>query len=281
MSFGILNSFASEPITPLIKPADLNKEKFALGELLFHDTRLSKDKVTSCHSCHNLTSGGDDGLIKPAKLGVNTPTVFNASKNYYIGWRGNFNNLKAHLEFILANPNVMGTHWNNTINAFNADTDYQKRFNQIYKAPISKDTIIDAILYYEENLILPSDFDQYLLGDREAISPAAQIGYDAFKDYGCISCHQGVNIGGNLFQELGVFLPYKGVNGDYKTQKLRVPSLRNVAQTAPYLNDGSIASLNDTIHIMAEFQLGLTLTNIEVSQIIAFLESLNSNREPK
>jgi cytochrome c peroxidase len=272
-------SIASEPIVPIFKKDHINSKKFELGQLLFLDARLSSNQERSCYSCHNIALGGGDRLKKPANLAFNAPTILNVSKNYYFGWRGEYSQLKPQLEMILENPDVMGTNWAFVIPAFKEDELYSKRFNFLYENGISKENIIDAILYYESNLVFPSKFDKFLLGDSNAISLSAKQGYEKFKDYGCASCHQGANVGGNIFQELGVILPYKGIIGQYKTEKLRVPSLRNVARTAPYFSDGTVKSLKKAIEIMAKHQLGQKLTEAEIDQIADFLKSLNSIME--
>lgn len=267
---------AIEPIIPIVKNPSIDTEKFELGELLFKDNRLSGNQNTSCYSCHNLTAGGDDGLKTSINLSTNSPTVFNVSKNYYLGWLGKYNQLKLHLEMILNNPKVMNIDWAFTINALANDVVYTKLFKAIYKTGVSKTNIINALLYYEENLILPSKFDAFLLGDINAISASAKKGYEKFKDYGCASCHQGANVGGNVFQKLGVINTFSGENGNYATKTLRVPSLRNVAVTSPYLHDGSVKSLKGVIKLMAKYQLGQTLTDTEVDQIHDFLKTLTS-----
>ena len=272
-------TLANEPILPIFKKENLNSKKFELGQLLFKDTRLSNNQEKSCYSCHNIALGGDDGLKKPAKLAFNSPTILNVSKNYYIGWKGKYSQLKPQLEMILENPKIMGADWGFVIPSFKSEALYSKLFNTLYDDGVSKENIIDAVLYYESNLVIPSKFDEFLLGDVDAISLSAKKGYEKFKDYGCVSCHQGANVGGNLFQELGVTLPYKGVNGNYKAEKLRVPSLRNVARTAPYLHNGSVKSLKKAIEIMAKHQLGQNLTDVEIDQIAEFLTSLNSITE--
>lgn len=272
----IFTCIASEPISPIFKTDNLDIEKFELGQMLFEDKRLSGTQQTSCQSCHDIATGGDDGLKTSANLSSNSPTILNVGKNYYVGWQGKFNQLKPHLEMILDNPKVMGTDWDYVLRAFNDDFVYSEKFQSVYKNAISRDNIIDAIVYYEDNLIAPSKFDEFLLGNTDAISSSAKQGYKKFKDYGCVSCHQGANLGGNIFQKLGIALPFKGADGKYKTKKLRVPSLRNVERTAPYLHNGSVDSLRDVIKAMAKYQLGETLTDTEVEQIYAFLKSLNS-----
>lgn len=279
LSYGFFNCLASEPITAISQPKNLDTQKFELGKRLFKEPLLSVNQDTSCHSCHDFATGGDDGLKTSENLTFNSPTIFNVSQNYSFGWRGQFDKLSQHLDFALANPKVMGSDWPLVIKAFKRDSHYLKSFNTVYKGDISKETITAAILYFESNLILPSPFDAFLLGDEYAISSTAKKGYENFKDYGCVSCHQGANVGGNIFQELGVIHSYKGIDGQYQTKKLRVPSLRNVANTAPYLHDGSIKSLDNVIAIMAEYQLGQILTDLEIKQIIAFLTSLNSITE--
>jgi cytochrome c peroxidase len=269
-------SLANEPILPIFKKDNLNSKKFELGQLLFNDTKLSNNQEKSCYSCHNIALGGGDGLKKPANLAFNSPTILNVSKNFYIGGEGKYSQLKPQLETIFENPNVMGTDWTFVIPTLENDVLYSKLFNTLYDDGVSKENIIDAVLYYESNLVIPSRFDEFLLGDNNAISLSAKKGYDKFKDYGCASCHQGANVGGNLFQELGVILPYKGIKGKYKAEKLRVPSLRNVARTAPYLHNGSVKSLKKAIEIMAKHQLGQNLTDVEIDQIAEFLKSLNS-----
>ena len=271
--------FANEPIYPIPKPDNINVEKFELGQTLFKEVKLSGNQQTSCYSCHNVAAGGSDGLKTSKNLPFNSSTILNVSKNYYIGWKGKFTQLKPHLEMLFANPNVMGTNWPLTLSELKANSLYLQWFNSLYDDGISKENIIDAVLYYETNLIVPSKFDKFLLGDESAISFSAKQGYNKFKDYGCASCHQGANVGGNVFQKLGVVAPYKGINGQYKTEKLRVPSLRNVAQTAPYFHDGSVHSLRRVVSIMAKHQLGQTLEIEDVEQIIAFLTSLNSITE--
>lgn len=271
-----LYCFASEPITPIFKNNNVNIKKFELGQLLFKETRLSGNQKKSCHTCHNIVDGGDDGLKTPENLPRNSPTILNVSKNYYLGWLGKYSQLKPHLEMIFSKPEVMGTNWSFVIDSFQDDLLYSEKFRLLYEDGISKENIIDAVLYYQSNLIAPSTFDKFLLGDLNAISLSAQKGYSKFKDYGCASCHQGANVGGNVFQKLGVVIPYEGVNGTYESHKLRVPSLRNVARTAPYLHKGSIKSLKNVIKVMAKHQLGQTLASEEVDQISDFLTSLNS-----
>jgi cytochrome c peroxidase len=276
---GFSSGFANEPITPIYQTKNLDIQKFELGKTLFKETLLSTNQTTSCHSCHDFATGGDDGLQTPDTLSFNSPTIFNVSKNYFFGWRGQFDTLDQHLDYVLANPKVMGADWPVAVKALKQDPIYLDKFNLVYEGDISKETITAALLYFEQNIILPSPFDAFLQGDKYAISASAKKGYKHFKDYGCVSCHQGANVGGNIFQTLGVVYPYKGLDGQYQTKKLRVPSLRNVAKTAPYLHDGSINALNSVIAIMAEYQLGQTLTMEEIDQIAAFLTSLNSITE--
>lgn len=267
---------ANEPIYPIYQKDNLNIKKFELGQLLFKEVKLSGNQQTSCQSCHNIAEGGADGLKTSKNLAFNSPSILNVSKNYYFGWQGRFTQLENHLRMLFENPKVMGTNWPFTLIALKKDPLYSELFRLLYKNGISKENIIDSILYYESNLIVPSLFDDFLLGNQNAISVSAKEGYKKFKDYGCASCHQGANVGGNVFQVLGVTVPYNGTDGEYEAKKLRVPSLRNVARTSPYFHNGSIQSLRDAIEIMAKHQLGKELSNEDINQIVDFLTSLNS-----
>ena len=144
--------------------------------------------------------------------------------------------------------------------------------------------ITDAIAEFEKTLITPNaPFDRYLNGDENAISSQAKRGWEAFKSNGCVACHQGQNIGGTMYQKIGIFEPYPNQEnlGRYEITKIesdkmvfKVPSLRNVAKTAPYYHDGSIPTLDVCVQFMAYYQLGRFLDQQTVDDIVAFLESL-------
>jgi cytochrome c peroxidase len=284
-----------EPIQPIPVNIAVDSNKVALGEKLFQDTRLSSDNRVSCVSCHNFSQGGADRLshsigIDGAKTKVNTPTVFNVRFNFRFNWDGKFENLSDHLNALMTHPKVMGVQWKEAIQSLQKVPEYVRLFNQIYSDGINQTSIKDAIVAYQLSLNTPNArFDRYLGGDKQALTATEQEGYRLFKAYGCVSCHQGVNIGGNMFQPFGVIGNYfadrgnitKADYGRYNVTKkeadryvFRVPSLRNVALTPPYFHDGSAKTLERAIAIMIKYQLGRPLSKEEIEPIAQFLRTL-------
>lgn len=273
-----------------ISEVPYNKEKAILGKKLYNDTSLSKDGTVSCNTCHRTDNFGVDN--KEFSTGVkgqldkpfNTPTTFNSAFNFVQFWNGRAKDLKEQAKVPFFNPIEMGLESDSElIQKVNANTAYINDFKKIY-GEINIDNIMDAIAEFEKTLVtLNSPFDRYLQGDTTAISQKAKRGYEAFKNNGCIACHQGKNIGGNMYQKIGVFedYPNQEVLGRYEITKnpedkmvFKVPSLRNIAKTAPYYHDGSIPTLDACVQFMAYYQLGKFLDQKTVDDIVAFLESL-------
>lgn len=265
-----------EPITPIPSPPAADPLKLALGESLFDDPRLSHDGTLACSSCHNIhTNGADDGRRQLAqdgsKLPLNILTVFNAALSFRQNWEGNFRTLEAHTQSSLENSANMGTSVDEVLEKLNADPSMVRKFSQAYGHAPDRTSFLDAIATYVRSLLTPgSRFDIWLGGDAAALSAEEQNGYWLFKSLGCISCHQGVNVGGNLFQRHGIFRPLASP----KPEIVRVPSLRNVATTAPYFHDGSAPTLREAVRKMGEAQLDQRLTDQQVEAIVAFLNTL-------
>jgi cytochrome c peroxidase len=265
-----------EPITPIPSPPAADPLKLALGESLFDDPRLSHDGTLACSSCHNIhTNGADDGRRQLAqdgsKLPLNILTVFNAALSFRQNWEGNFRTLEAHTQSSLENSANMGTSVDEVLEKLNADPSMVRKFSQAYGHAPDRTSFLDAIAIYVRSLLTPgSRFDIWLGGDAAALSAEEQNGYWLFKSLGCISCHQGVNVGGNLFQRHGIFRPLASP----KPEIVRVPSLRNVATTAPYFHDGSAPTLREAVRKMGEAQLDQRLTDQQVEAIVAFLNTL-------
>jgi cytochrome c peroxidase len=267
-----------EPITP-IPPPDVDPEKAALGERLFHDARLSGDQDSSCSSCHDMRTNGADAVRHRAnrdggELTFNTSTVFNAALNFRLGWKGKFRSLEAQAAALFEPDGIMGTTVAEVVGRLNDDAEISGEFRAAYGHGADRASLLDAIATYERSLRTPgSRFDRWLDGDAAALSDEEMRGYALFKSLGCVSCHQGVNVGGNLFERQGIFHPLTSPNPGI----LRVPSLRNVATTAPYFHDGSAPTLEDAIRRMAAAQLNKTLSEPEVEAIVAFLQTLTGN----
>jgi len=285
---------ADEPIAPIPTAIDLDPAKVRLGERLFRDARLSHDNSVACTSCHQLDKGGDNGQAHSIgadgrPLDFNAPTVFNAALSFRLNWRGNFRTLEEQAEAVLLDPRLMATTWQELIPKLRTDLTYMEAFLASYGRSPAPPQVLDALATFERSLITPdAPFDRYLRGDSDAIDPEQKHGYELFKSYGCIACHQGVNIGGNLYERFGIFhnpfahhpvtyadLGRFTITGNPKDRFVfRVPSLRNVAATAPYFHDGSAATLEQAVEEMARNQLGKVLAPQDIRLIVRFLHTL-------
>lgn len=285
----------AEPISPLQAPQNLSPAKVELGRRLFHDKRLSADNSISCGTCHNIRQGGSDGLETPIgcrglRGSLNTPTVFNCSLSLAQFWDGRVTTLEQQVSGPIHNPIEMATTWPAVIYKLKQDKAFEQTFLDEYPDGIREAAIIDAIATFERSLItVNAPFDRYLQGETTAISDEAFQGYLLFKNFGCISCHQGNAVGGNMFQKFGVMEDYfdsdaASSNTDRgrinvtdrpaDLHRFKVPSLRNIELTGPYFHHGQTKTLWEAIEIMALHQLGTDLNATETRLIEAFLKSL-------
>ncbi|SEN53628.1 cytochrome-c peroxidase [Pseudomonas sp. NFACC39-1] len=291
-----------EPLKPLPPIPTLDPKRVQLGLRLFNDPRLSLNNTLSCASCHRLGKGGADD--KQFSLGFdgkpvefNTPTVFNASLNFHQFWDGRVDTLEEQVHIVVTSPAEMGSTWKTVLQRIGQDPDYARGFDDAYPDGVTQANIQGALADYERTLLTPnSRFDQYLLGDTDILTPREKFGYQRFKAYGCIACHQGVNIGGNMFQKFGVMGDYfqdRGnpssadegrfnVTGDESDRQVfKVPSLRNVAVTAPYFHDGSAPTLERAVEVMFQYQLGREPMKNDTELIVEFLKTLTGEWEGK
>ena len=283
--FGALPAEASNPHNA-VTPA-----KVELGRVLYYDSRLSKNHDVSCNTCHLLDRHGVDGL--PTSMGHreqrgdrNAPTVYNAALHIAQFWDGRAADVEEQAKGPVLNPIEMAMPSEEAVIAvLESIPGYAPLFAAAFpedENPITYDNMARAIGAFERKLLTPSPFDAFIAGDDSALSGEQLAGLDAFILAGCIACHQGAAIGGGLYQKLGVIKPYptedpgraKITGNEADRQVFKVPSLRNVAKTGPYLHDGSIQQLDDMIRIMAEYQLGIQVDGTQVDAIRAFLDSL-------
>ena len=285
----------SELIKALPESGDVNMDKVILGRALFHDTILSANGTVSCASCHMLDHGGAEP--RKTSLGINdqvgpinSPTVLNASFNFVQFWDGRAKDLQEQAAGPVENPIEMGAKWDNVVERIAAKADYKEPFAKLYSDGVTKNNVTDAIAEYEKSLITPSRFDVYLRGDDNAITAAEKAGYETFKEVGCTTCHIGTNAGGTMFQKMGLVKNYFEMRGGKITEAdlgrynvtkndvdkhfFKVPTLRNVELTPPYFHDGSQDTLEGSVKIMGQVQLGRDLTDDQVNSIVAFLKSL-------
>ncbi len=295
MSGGVKSAHAEEPIQPIPFQFDYDRAKVELGKKLFFEPRLSKSGWITCNSCHNLSTGGADNL--PSSIGhkwffgpINSPTVLNAKFNLAQFWDGRAKDLKEQAGGPIANPIEMGSTHEIAVSVLQSIPEYVQWFKEVYgDEKIDIDKVTDAIAAFEETLTTPnSRFDYWLRGYEEYLSETEVEGYSLFKEKGCTMCHNGVGVGGNSYQKFGMVKPYdKDTHtlGRYNVTKkeedryvFKVPLLRNIELTAPYFHDASTWSLSEAVNIMAEYQLGLSLTDDETNKIVEFLRTLTGEQ---
>ena len=259
-----------EPITPIPLAAAQDPRQVALGDRLFHDLRLSHDNTRSCNSCHDTSTNGARASAADA-VALNIPTVFNAALNFRLNWEGDLRTLEDQAVQSLDKSQIMGSDVAEALHKLRADPNVAREFRAAFGRDPDGAGLLGAIASYERTLLTPgSRFDRWLQGDASAITAEEFAGYQLFKSLGCISCHQGVNVGGNMYQRHGVFHPLASP----KPEIVRVPSLRNVAVTPPYFHDGSAATLSKAVKAMGYAQLDRTLTDDQTKAIVTFLNTL-------
>lgn len=278
---------------PAVMPGSENDtpEIIALGEKLFFDKRLSINDSQSCNDCHKIDDGGagvdneptSDGAIE-GKIGVrNSPTVLNAGYHFSQFWDGREPDLKGQAKGPILNPDEMAMPDSNTVvKKFKKIPEYQDLFKDA-GMELSYSNIAEAIAAFERTLITKDRFEMFMKGNPQALQSEEIEGLALFMDKGCTTCHTGPLLGGNMFQEMGLMKPYnsedKGrleVTGDESDENMfKVPSLRNVALTGPYMHDGKVNSLEESIELMADIQLDEKVTKEEIEKIQKFLNALS------
>lgn len=276
--------------------------QIALGSMLYHDPRLSSSHTISCASCHNIGLGGGDNEStsighKWQMGGRNAPTVLNAVFNTAQFWDGRAKDLHEQAGGPLVNPIEMNTTKEHVIEQLASIPGYAAAFTAAFpgtKDGITLPNVQTAIAAFESTLITPnSKFDQYLAGNAQALDVKQKDGLKLFIDKGCSACHNGVNLGGNMYAKFGVvaapdskYRPVGDKGREAVTKQVtdeysfKVPTLRNITLTAPYFHTGSVWDLKEAVRVMGQAQLGAELTEQEVDKITAFLETLKGD-QPK
>lgn len=294
---GVSDAFKNEVVQPLPEPMPTDPKKVAMGSILYHDTRLSGDDSLSCETCHKLDAGGVDNLVTSKGINgqmgpINAPTVFNSVYNVEQFWDGRAKNLQEQAGGPPLNPIEMGSEsWDQIIGKLAKDPDLTAAFIEVYPEGYSAETITDAIAEFEKTLVTQnSPFDRYMKGDENALTAQQKHGFQLFKDNKCGTCHVGKNLGGQSFEMMGLKEDYFVARGkgiaevdlgrfnfttfERDRNRFKVPTLRNIEQTGPYLHDGSMDSLKDAVDMMLKYQLETTLPEKDVDDIVAFLKSL-------
>lgn len=300
-SFGAFGAepLLAEPIRPLPSRSAADPARAALGRALFHDLRLSRDNTQSCASCHQLQHGGADPRpLSQGPGGVptlrNTPSIYNSTLNFRQTWTGRYSGIDSVLDHVMGAPDGTPSPWELATSRLTGDKAIGAQFNRVYGEDVSAALVKDALGSYLTSLTTASRFDRYLRGDKGALSADEKSGYAKFKSYGCVSCHQGINVGGNLYQKFGAMRElgkdaaiaadlgrFELTRREGDRHMFRVPSLRNVALTAPYFHNGSVATLDEAVGAMFKYQLGRDAPLHDQQLIVRFLQSLNGENLPQ
>lgn len=278
-----------------VKDAPALDKKITLGRMLYFDTRLSKNQDVSCNSCHKLDGFGVDGQPtseghKKQRGGRNSPTVYNAAAHFVQFWDGRAQDVEAQAKGPILNPVEMAMpNEAKVVEVLLSIPEYVKAFEEAFpgeKEPVTYNNMATAIGAFERRLSTPSRFDKYLAGDKTALNEAELAGLSLFLETGCTTCHVGATVGGTMYQKAGLVVPWPNLkdNGRFEVSKkdddkfrFKVPSLRNVEKTGPYFHDGSVASLDEAVKMMAKHQLGKDLKAEEVTSIVTFLKTLTGD----
>jgi cytochrome c peroxidase len=292
----------AQGFAPIPDPPALDARKVALGDRLFHDHRLSGDGTVACATCHDLARGGADGHRRSFGIGGrlaarNAPTVYNAALAAAQFWDGRAATLEDQIDFPIADRNEMATTWPAVIGRLGRDADYPAAFAALYPDGLTPAAVKDAIATFERTLLTPgAPFDRFLRGDAGALTPAARDGLALFGALGCAVCHDGPLLGGRRFARFEQREPqpvdpgetwapdtgrHRATGAEADRFVFKVPSLRNVAVTAPYFHDGSALTLAEAVRRMAAAEGGRALTDAEVDRLVAFLESLTGEFPPR
>ena len=268
-------------------------DKIDLGRMLYFDPRLSKNHDIACNSCHLLDAYGVDGEPtspghRGQRGGRNSPTVYNAATHLSQFWDGREPDVEAQAKGPVLNPIEMAApSEEHVVKLLASIPGYVAAAFPTQESPLDYDNMARAIGAFERNLMTPGRFDDFMSGDWDALDETERRGLTTFLAVGCNSCHNGPALGGTMYRKLGFILPYptddlgrENVTGAPADRHVfKVPSLRNIAKTAPYFHDGSITKLEDVVTIMAHHQIGIQLEAAQIADIVAFLGSLTGEAD--
>lgn len=286
-----------KPLPTDVPAADneLSEARINLGRMLYYETRISKGGKMSCNSCHQLDKYGQDNLpFSPGhegKLGGrSSPSTYNAALHIAQFWDGRAPSVEEQAKGPVLNPVEMGMPSADfVVEVLKSIPGYVDAFKAAFPGeadPVNYNNFGKAVGAFERKLLTPSRWDDFLKGKKDALTADEQKGWETFAKAGCATCHNGPAVGGTMYQKLGLVKAWPELKdaGRMEATKqesdkhfFKVPSLRNVTETAPYLHDGSVKTLEDMVAKMAEHQLGKTLSNEEVSSIVTFLKALKGD----
>ena len=286
-----------KPLPAAVESPDneLTENKINLGRMLFFDKRFSKNQDISCNSCHNVAKYGTDNAPtssghKGQHGGRSAPTVYNAALHIAQFWDGRAPTVEEQAKGPVLNPIEMAMPDQGTVlKVINSIPEYVEAFKKAFPGEadaVNYNNFGKAVGAFERKLLTPSRWDEFLKGRKDALTEDEKKGFSEFAMVGCVNCHNGVGVGGHMYQKLGLIKAWPGLkdNGrseitksDVEKAFFKVPSLRNITETAPYLHDGSVTELPAMVKKMAEHQLGKDVTDAQINSIITFLKVLKGD----
>lgn len=295
MSEAFLPMFQPLPASAPAPDNELTDAKIDLGRMLYYETRISKGGAMSCNSCHKLDAYGQDNLpFSPGhegKLGGrSSPSTYNAAIHIAQFWDGRAPSVEEQAKGPVLNPVEMGAPSEEfVVKVLKSMPGYVEAFKAAFPGeadPVNYNNFGKAVGAFERKLLTPSNWDTFLKGDKAALTAEEKKGFATFAKTGCVTCHNGPGVGGMMYQKLGLVKSWPGLtdNGRADVTKndgekafFKVPSLRNITETAPYLHDGSVKTIEEMVKMMAEYQLGKQLADDEVTSIVTFLKALKGD----
>lgn len=267
---------ASHVLSPVAQPK-FDEQKARLGKELFFDASLSPSGTLSCDKCHNLywdLSGTSKKNVKiSANEEISPPTALNSALNFIFFKNGEVKDIAEQVKQSLTGKNQLASEPKFLVQKVNQNSVYRNKFEELYEDGVSFEDIVDALVNFEKALITPNaKFDKFISGDESVFNEEEKRGFELFKTIGCINCHSGANIGANLYYELKF-----DADGN-KTGRYKVPSLRNIEKTAPYLYSGELADLKETLKIIAKMRINYDLSDEQTHALYKFLLTLSGEK---
>ena len=267
---------ASHVLSPVAQPK-FDEQKARLGKELFFDASLSPSGTLSCDKCHNLywdLSGTSKKNVKiSANEEISPPTALNSALNFIFFKNGEVKDIAEQVKQSLTGKNQLASEPKFLVQKVNQNSVYRNKFEELYEDGVSFEDIVDALVNFEKALITPNaKFDKFISGDESVFNEEEKRGFELFKTIGCINCHSGANIGANLYYELKF-----DADGN-KTGRYKVPSLRNIEKTAPYLYSGELADLKETLKIIAKMRINYDLSDEQTHALYKFLLTLSGDK---
>lgn len=277
LCFFCVQTFAASHVLSPVTQLKFDEQKARLGKELFFDASISPSGTLSCEKCHNLywdLSGTSKKNVKiSADEEISPPTALNSALNFIFFKNGEVKDIAEQVRQSLTGKNQLASEPKFLVQKVNQNSVYRNKFEELYEDGVSFESIVDALVNFEKALITPNaKFDNFISGDESVFDEEEKRGFELFKTIGCINCHSGANIGANLYYELKF-----DADGN-KTGRYKVPSLRNIEKTAPYLYSGELADLKETLKIIAKMRINYDLSDEQTHALYKFLLTLSGEK---